>query len=104
MVEKNLSFSMKFIQIKKIIQSITKITKKKNLPKKTIYRLNKPKNISIVRDFVQNNFHNLLFSLYFVLDFKKADKIPHVLKKRIVKIFKTIVEILNSIKVYKVHV
>ena len=30
MVEENLSFSMKFIQIKKIIQSITKITKKRS--------------------------------------------------------------------------
>ena len=29
MVEENLSFSMEFIQIKKIIQSITKITKQK---------------------------------------------------------------------------
>ena len=34
MVEKNVSFSMKFIQIKKIIQSITKITKKKIFPRK----------------------------------------------------------------------
>ena len=34
MVEENLSFSMEFIQIKKIIQSITKITKQKIFSRK----------------------------------------------------------------------
>ena len=45
--------------------------KTKNLLKKTIYWLNKPENI--VKDFVENNFNNLLFSLHFVLDLKKRD-------------------------------
>ena len=69
----NLSFSLKFIDRKKIFNELQKLKSKKacqgsDIPVKII-----KENIDIITDFFYNNFNNSLFSSYFSSNSKNAD-------------------------------
>ena len=73
---KNLSFSLKFIDRKKIINELQKLKIKKacqgsDIPVKII-----KKNIDMITDFIYNNFKNSLFTSYFPSNLKNADITP----------------------------
>ena len=72
----NLSFSFKFIDIKKIFNALKKLKSKKacqgsDIPVKII-----KENINIVTNCIYNNFNNSLFSSYFPSNLKNADITP----------------------------
>ena len=73
MGKRNLSFSFKFINRKKIFNGLQKLKSKKacqgsDIPVKII-----KENINIITDFIYNNFNNSLFSLDFPSDLKNTD-------------------------------
>ena len=81
MGKKNLSFSFKFVDRKKIFNELQKLKSKKacqgsDIPVKII-----KEDMNIITDFTYNNFNNLFFSSYFPSSLKNADITP-VLKKK----------------------
>ena len=76
MDKKNLSFSLKFIDRKKIFNELQELKSKKACQGSDI-----PVRINIITDFIYNNFSNLLFSSYFPANLKNADITHAFLKK-----------------------
>ena len=80
MDKKNISFSFKLINRKKIFNELEKLKSKiacqgSDIPVKII-----KENINIITNFIYNNFNNSLSSSYFPSDLKIAD-ITTVFKK-----------------------
>ena len=90
MGKKNLSFSFKFINRKKVFHELQKLKSKKACQGSeiSVKIIIIKKNFNIT-DFIYSNFNNSLFSSYFPSDLKNSDITPGFLK-RIVKTLKTI--------------
>ena len=75
MGKKNVSFSFKFIDRKKIFNELRKLRRKKacqgsDIPVKIVKQNN------IITDFIYSNFNNSLFSSYFPSNLKNGDIAP----------------------------